>query len=208
MTAHRECQPDSAPAPLSVRYVLQEAREGQRWHASNNAPYTAGMLGDCIEAIEQLQQQIAALSAPKASVEPADGAREALGNLPLQYVDGPDYCTVTDATGGAFALTVQPELMKLMEAAALQRSGVQSRDDARRELSVLLARHDHRYGMGGKDESAYAYAMAHKFEKRADEILALIDAPSVSSAEPLPTDRYAVDDPWQRPAHSPGEAGK
>ena len=43
---------------------------------------------------------------------------EMLGKLPLQYVDGPDYCTVTDATGGAFALTVQPELMKLMEKAA------------------------------------------------------------------------------------------
>jgi hypothetical protein len=47
---------------------------------------------------------------------------ELLGNLPLQYVDGPDYCTVTDATGGAFALTVQPELMQLMERAALSLS--------------------------------------------------------------------------------------
>ena len=42
---------------------------------------------------------------------------ELKGNLPLQYADGPDYCTVTDATGGAFALTVQPELMQAMEAA-------------------------------------------------------------------------------------------
>jgi hypothetical protein len=33
-------------------------------------------------------------------------------------VDGPEYWTVTDATGGAFALTVQPELMKLIEQAA------------------------------------------------------------------------------------------
>jgi hypothetical protein len=41
-----------------------------------------------------------------------------LGNLPLQYADGPDYCTVTDVTGGAFALTVQPDLMKLLEAHA------------------------------------------------------------------------------------------
>lgn len=60
--------------------------------------------------------------------------REALGNLPLQYADGPDYCTVTDATGGAFALTVQPELMKIMEAAALRspvdaRCAVQTRDE-------------------------------------------------------------------------------
>ena len=37
--------------------------------------------------------------------------------LPLKYKDGPDFCTVTFATGAAFALTVHPERMKLMEAA-------------------------------------------------------------------------------------------
>ena len=37
--------------------------------------------------------------------------------LPLKYEDGPDFCTVTFATGAAFALTVHPERMKLMEAA-------------------------------------------------------------------------------------------
>ncbi len=37
--------------------------------------------------------------------------------LPLQYEDGPDYCTVRDAQGRDFALTVQPELMKAMEKA-------------------------------------------------------------------------------------------
>ena len=37
--------------------------------------------------------------------------------LPLKYEDGPDFCTVTLATGAAFALTVHPERMKLMEAA-------------------------------------------------------------------------------------------
>ncbi len=37
--------------------------------------------------------------------------------LPLQYVDGPDYCTVRDAQGKDFALTMQPALMKAMEAA-------------------------------------------------------------------------------------------
>lgn len=52
-------------APLSIKYVLQEAREGQRFHAQNNAPYTAGMLGDCIAAIEQLQA--AALPLPEAT---------------------------------------------------------------------------------------------------------------------------------------------
>jgi hypothetical protein len=39
------------------------------------------------------------------------------GWLPLKYEDGPDFCTVTFATGAAFALTVHPERMKLMEAA-------------------------------------------------------------------------------------------
>jgi len=37
--------------------------------------------------------------------------------FPLQYEDGPDYCTVRDAQGRDFALTVQPDLMKAMEAA-------------------------------------------------------------------------------------------
>lgn len=37
--------------------------------------------------------------------------------LPLQYEDGPDYCTVRDSLGRDFALTMQPELMKAMEAA-------------------------------------------------------------------------------------------
>lgn len=37
--------------------------------------------------------------------------------LPLQYEDGPDYCTVRDAQGRDFALTVQPDLMKAMEKA-------------------------------------------------------------------------------------------
>lgn len=37
--------------------------------------------------------------------------------LPLRYEDGSDYCTVTDANGGNVALTVQPELIKAMEAA-------------------------------------------------------------------------------------------
>lgn len=37
--------------------------------------------------------------------------------LPLQYEDGPDYCTVRDARGRDFALTMQPDLMKAMEKA-------------------------------------------------------------------------------------------
>ena len=37
--------------------------------------------------------------------------------LPLQYEDGPDYCTVRDAQGRDFALTMQPDLMKAMERA-------------------------------------------------------------------------------------------
>ncbi len=37
--------------------------------------------------------------------------------LPLQYEDGPDYCTVKDAQGRDFALTMQPALMRAMEKA-------------------------------------------------------------------------------------------
>lgn len=47
----------------------------------------------------------------------ADSDETGKGWLPLKYEDGPDYCTVTFATGAAFALTVHPERMKLMEAA-------------------------------------------------------------------------------------------
>lgn len=37
--------------------------------------------------------------------------------LPLQYEDGPDFCTVRDAQGRDFALTMQPDLMRAMEKA-------------------------------------------------------------------------------------------
>ena len=47
-------------------------------------------------------------------------AKELLENLPLRYHDGPDFCTVRDRKGGDFALTVQPELMQLMERAAIE----------------------------------------------------------------------------------------
>ena len=43
--------------------------------------------------------------------------------LPLQYEDGPDYCTVRDAQGRDFALTMQPGLMKAMEKALAARTG-------------------------------------------------------------------------------------
>lgn len=45
------------------------------------------------------------------------------GKLPLQYEDGPDYCTVRDAQGNDFALTMQPGLMKAMEKALAARTG-------------------------------------------------------------------------------------
>lgn len=41
--------------------------------------------------------------------------------LPLHYEDGPDYCTVTDGQHQPFCLTVQPELLKVMEVAYAQR---------------------------------------------------------------------------------------
>lgn len=37
--------------------------------------------------------------------------------LPLRYEDGPDYCTVKDAQGRDFALTVQPKLLQKLEQA-------------------------------------------------------------------------------------------
>jgi hypothetical protein len=61
---------------------------------------------------------------PKEDQQPMTTREELVGNLPLQYFDGPDYCTVKDATDGDFALTVQPELMKLMEDALASRQEV------------------------------------------------------------------------------------
>ena len=55
--------------------------------------------------------------------------------LPLKYEDGPDFCTVTFATGAAFALTVHPERMKLMEA-ALSASPVETWKCAARKQSL------------------------------------------------------------------------
>lgn len=55
--------------------------------------------------------------------------------LPLKYEDGPDFCTVTLATGAAFALTVHPERMKLMEA-ALSASPVEMWKCAARKQSL------------------------------------------------------------------------
>ena len=56
---------------------------------------------------------LAALETPR----PRSSADNGDSKLPLHYEDGPDYCTVTDAQGSAFALTVQPELMQAMERA-------------------------------------------------------------------------------------------
>lgn len=52
-----------------------------------------------------------------AATPPAPAPDAVRGKLPLSYIDGLDYCTVKDATGADFALTVQPKLMQAMEAA-------------------------------------------------------------------------------------------
>ena len=61
------------------------------------------------------------------------------GWLPLKYEDGPDFCTVTFATGAAFALTVHPERMKLMEAAL---SAARSRPSPYRSILCLAKLRD------------------------------------------------------------------
>ena len=52
-----------------------------------------------------------------------DCADDGESRLPLQYEDGPDFCTVRDAQGRDFALTVQPDLMKAMEKALAASTG-------------------------------------------------------------------------------------
>lgn len=56
---------------------------------------------------------------------PPPSTQKVRPELPLQYEDGPDYCTVRDALGRDFALTMQPDLMKAMEAALSTNPGEQ-----------------------------------------------------------------------------------
>ena len=83
----------------SVEVALKDADKEQgppNWRTWNGAVLNAG------------ERQVAKLSESK---------------LPLQYEDGPDYCTVRDAQGCDFALTMQPDLMKAMEKALAARTG-------------------------------------------------------------------------------------
>jgi len=66
-------------------------------------------------------------SNPLTREQPNSGTAELLGNLPLRYIDGPDYCTVKDATDGDFALTIQPDLLRLMEQAAIEFASLKAR---------------------------------------------------------------------------------
>lgn len=78
------------------------------------------------ERIEALEANFRTTRRPKARPSAASlhirppspsSAESGDSKLPLQYEDGPDYCTVRDAQGRDFALTMQPDLMKAMEKA-------------------------------------------------------------------------------------------
>jgi hypothetical protein len=58
--------------------------------------------------------------------------------LPFEYIDGPDFCTVIDANGDQFALTVQPDLMKRMEQALRDDIARLSRPPAQAPLAYRL----------------------------------------------------------------------
>jgi hypothetical protein len=55
------------PSKLEPKYVLQEAREAQKYHTGENKPYTAGVFADCIAVIEDLQAQLAGVAQQPAS---------------------------------------------------------------------------------------------------------------------------------------------
>lgn len=78
-------------------------------------------LDEVLNAVNEVAMQSAITTSPASPVaqEPMTAFSDETGRdwLPLKYEDGPDFCTVTLATGAAFALTVHPERMKLMEAA-------------------------------------------------------------------------------------------
>jgi hypothetical protein len=75
--------------------------------------------------------------------------------LPLQYEDGTDYCTVKDAQGRDFALTVQPEMMKAMERALREDIDRLVRDPARPVAWVI------RWNMKQSGPQASAYIKEH-----------------------------------------------
>lgn len=84
--------------------------------------YTRELVDRAIEKLAGVAEQSGA-GAPETSVRcgapaaTAKGVDEGQSRLPLQYEDGPDYCTVKDAQGRDFALTVQPKFLQAMERA-------------------------------------------------------------------------------------------
>jgi hypothetical protein len=60
--------------------------------------------------------------------------------LPLQYEDGPDYCTVRDAQGRDFALTMWPDLMKAMERALTEDVAELSKPPAEPDIEAHISR--------------------------------------------------------------------
>jgi hypothetical protein len=102
---------------------------------------------------------------PKEDQQPMTTREELVGNLPLQYFDGPDYCTVKDATGGNFALTVQPELMKLMEDALASRQEVSVGELA----GFFVTEFPHLLTMSTQIEVARALIARYSITKRTTE---------------------------------------
>ena len=109
--------------------------------------------------------------------------------LPLQYEDGPDYCTVKDAQGRDFALTMQPELMKAMERALREDIAELSRPPARE----AMARTIQQFWQGpsgrpwdGTDDSCCVKLppQAEWFRRLADVVLAEAGSVAQSPAAP------------------------
>lgn len=88
-----------------------------------------------------------------------DCADDGESRLPLQYEDGPDFCTVRDAQGRDFALTVQPDLMKAMEK-ALSEEIADFMRDSRVSMTELC---DVIYEAGTRGTAGVAEAVLKKF---------------------------------------------
>jgi hypothetical protein len=100
----RGCSHGKTLAEPCIDCKLVLAREGLAWAQQGVERYS--------KLIAEMEGEI---HAPPFHAETMVGMAES--KFPLHYEDGPDYCTVRDAQGRDFALTMQPDLMKQMERA-------------------------------------------------------------------------------------------
>ena len=119
----------------------------------------------------------------------SSAANEGESKLPLQYEDGADYCTVRDAQGRDFALTMQPDLMKAMESAlsddiARLMRGPDARQAAEKPAidAEIIAKIDHFLEREENDRGYEAFVLMRRIWP---QLKALTITPAQPTAKPV-----------------------